>query len=175
MHILRWVFLSVCLGYVALVACNGRWQGNLIQTNYGTWIVDLERAPIWSPPPEPVYTTFQKDFKNSENFPTEDDSSFTIKRVIRVDWMIVDLLLYLWPITVINGLLYYFTRGRKRDFVLHLGLFVGIGLTAGAVLCVGLWMLFGGWGPPSPEFFGILGLAGGILGGLVSFKRGSLN
>lgn len=175
MHVLRWVLLLACLGCCAFVITNGRWEGHLIQANYGTWIVALDRAPIWAPPPEAVYATFQKDFKDSEKFPAEDASGFIIKRVLKDDWMILDFLLYLWPVTVISGLLYYATRGRKRDFVLHLGLFAGIGLTAGAVLCVGLWLLFGGWGPPAPQFFGILGLSGGIVGGLVSFKQGIPN
>jgi hypothetical protein len=120
-----------------------------------------------------VYGTFRKDFTGSEGFPAEGTPGLTIKRVLKVDWMAVDLLLYLWPVTVVGSLLYLAARGRRRDLVLHLGLSAGIGLTAGAVACVGFWLLFGGWGPPAPEFFGGLGLVGGIVGGLVSFKRES--
>jgi hypothetical protein len=60
---------------------------------------------------------------------------------------------------------------NQRDLILHLALAAGIGLTAGAVACIGLWLMFGGWGPLQPEVFGGLGLVLGILGGLVSFKR----
>jgi hypothetical protein len=167
---LRWTFLLVCFGCVALVAWNGRWEGRLTRTNF-TWIVDLGRAPIWLPPPEPTYGTFQKDFKESEGFPSEGTPGLTIKRVLKVDWMAVDLLLYLWPVSVIAGGLYLATRGTKRDLVLHIGLSAGIGLTGGALTCVGLWLLFGGWGPPAPEFFGGLGLAAGMLAGLVSYRE----
>jgi hypothetical protein len=172
MHFLRWLFLLVCLGCVALVGINGRWEGWLTGPNCA-WTVDLDRAPIWAPPPEPVYATFQKDFNESETFPPQGAPGLTIKRVLRVDRMAFDLLLSLWLATVICGVLYLATRGRRRDLVLHVGLFVGIGLTAGAITCVGLWLVFGGWGPPSPGFFGSLGLFGGIVGGLVSFRRES--
>jgi hypothetical protein len=172
MYGLRWVFLLACLGCVALVAWNGRWEGRLTRGGH-TWIVNLGRAPIWAPPPEPAHTTFQKDFKESEGLPAADTPGLTIKRVLKVDGMAVDLLLYLWPVTVVGGLLYLSTRGKRRDLALHLGLSAGIGLTAGAAVCFGLWLLFGGWGPPAPEFFGGLGLVGGIIGGRVSFKRGS--
>ena len=172
MHFLRWVFLLACLGCAALVAMNGRWEGRLAGAN-GTWILDLDRSPIWAPPPEPVYATFQKDFNDSATFPPQGAAGITIKRVLKVDWMALDLLLYLWLVTVVGGVLYLATRGRSRDLVLHVGLYAGIGLTAGAIVCVGLWLVFGGWGPPSPGFFGGLGLFGGIVGGLVSFKRES--
>jgi hypothetical protein len=165
MHFLRWLFLLVCLGCVALVGINGRWEGWLTGPNCA-WTVDLDRAPIWAPPPEP-------DFNESETFPPQGAPGLTIKRVLRVDRMAFDLLLSLWLATVICGVLYLATRGRRRDLVLHVGLFVGIGLTAGAITCVGLWLVFGGWGPPSPGFFGGLGLFGGIVAGLVSFRRES--
>jgi len=170
MYFLRWAFLLACLGCVALVAMNGRWNGRLTEASC-TWIVDLDRAPIWAPPPEPVYATFQKDFNESETFPPQDAPGLTITRVLRGDQMTIDLLLYLWPVTVICGVLYLAARGQRRDRVLHVGLSAGIGLTAGAITCVALLLIFGGWGPPVPWFFGGLGLFGGIVGGLVSFKR----
>jgi hypothetical protein len=68
--------------------------------------------------------------------------------VLKLDWMAVDLLLYLWLVTVVGGLLYLAVRGTRRDLVLHLGVSAEIGLTAGAAACIGLWLMFGGWGPP---------------------------
>jgi hypothetical protein len=169
---LRWIFLVACLGSSVLVAWSGRWEGRLTLGNH-TWIVDLGRAPVWAPPPDPPYARFQKDFTESEGFPAEDTPGFAIHRVLKLDWMAVDLLLYLWAVTVASGLLYLAMRGERRDLILHLGLSAGIGLTAGAAGCIGLWLLFGGWGAPSPEFFGALGLVGGVVVGLGSFKRGS--
>jgi hypothetical protein len=171
MYGLRWIFLVACLGSAALVAWSGRWEGRLTLGNH-TWIVDLGRAPVWAPPPDPPYARFQEDFKESERFPTEGTPGITIQRVLKLDWMAVDLLLYLWAVTVASGLLYLATRGERRDLILHLGLSAGIGLTAGAAACIGLWLMFGGWGPPFPEFFGGLGLVGGVVAGLGSFRRG---
>jgi hypothetical protein len=171
MYDLRWIFLVACLGAAAIVACNGRWEGRLTLENT-TWIVGLGRAPVWAPPPDPPYARFQEDFKDSEGFPAEGMPGITIQRVLKLDWMAVDLLLYLWAVTVASGLLYLAMRGERRDPILHLGLFAGIGLTAGAAACIGLWLLFGGWGPPDPELFGGLGLAVGLIVGLGSLKRG---
>ena len=167
---LRWVFLLACLGCVAVVAWNGRWEGRLTRGNH-TWIVDLDRTPVWTPPPDPSYARFQKDFKESQSFPAEETPDLAIRRALKLDWMAVDLLVYLWPVSVVAGLLYLATRGTRRDLILHLGLSAGIGLSAGAAACMGLWLLFGGWGPPVPEFFGGLGLVVSLVAGLASFKR----
>jgi hypothetical protein len=167
MHGLRWVFLLACFGGVAFAAWSGRWEGRLTSGNC-TWIMDLGRNPVWAPPPDPQYAQFQEHFRG--DFPTEAPKGLTIQRVLKLDWMAADLLLYLWAVTVAFGLLYLAVRGERRDLILHLGLSTGIGLTAGAAFCIGLWMLFGGWGPPTPEFFGGLGLVVGIISGLASFQ-----
>jgi hypothetical protein len=171
MYGLRWLFLVACLGCVAAVAWNGRWEGHLTRGNQ-TWLVDLGFAPVWAPPADPRYARFQEDFKESEGFPSEGTPGLTIERVLKFDWMAVDLLLSLWPVTVASGLLYLAVRGGRRDLILHLGLSTGIGLTAGAAACVGLWLLLGGWGPSSPEFAGGLGLVVGVVVGLGYFKPG---
>ena len=167
MRALRRIFVLACLGCVGLVASNGRWEGRLTRVTH-TWIVDLGRAPIWAPPPEPSYATFEKDFKASEGFPAEGTPGLTITRVLKTDWMAVDVLLYLWAVTLAAGLLYLATRRANRDLVLHLALSAGIGLSAAAVACGALWLSFGGWGPPAPALFGGLGLIAGIVGGFVS-------
>lgn len=171
MHALRCVFLLICVGCVAVVALNGRWEGHLTRGNH-TWIVNLRRAPVWMPPPNPPYSKFWEDFKRSEDFPAEGTSGLTIRRVLKLDWMAVDLLLYLWFVNVVCAVLYVSMRGGRRDLILHLGLSTGISLTAAAAACIGLWLLFGGWGPPAPAFFGGMGVVTGVFVGLVSYKRG---
>jgi hypothetical protein len=169
MYNLRWIFLVACLGCVAIVTLNGRWEGRLTLRNY-TWIVDLDRAPVWAPPPDPPYAKFQKVFKESDDFPAGGTPGLTIHRVLKLDSLAVDLLLYLWPVTFFSGLLYLALRGERRDLILHCGLSAGIGLTAGAVVCIGLWLLLGGWGPPLPDCCGSLALFVGIFVGIRSFK-----
>jgi hypothetical protein len=41
----------------------------------------------------------------------------------------------------------------------------------GAVSCIGLWIIMGGWGPAEPGLFGAVGLFGGILAGLAVWMR----
>jgi hypothetical protein len=169
MGVLRWIFVAACLSCIVVVAWNSRWEGSLTRTDH-TIIVDLGRSPVWAPPAVPPYSRFSKDFKDSQGFPDEDDPGLSIRRELKSDWMAVDLLLYLWLVTVVGGLLYLGVRGDRRDVVLHCGLSVGIGLTIAASVCVGLWLLCGGWGAPAPEFFGGLGLVGGLLVGLGSLR-----
>ena len=38
---------------------------------------------------------------------------------------------------------------------------IGAGLIAAAILCFLLWVAVGGWGPPSPLVFAVIGLIGG--------------
>jgi len=170
MGVLRWLFLAACFGCVVVVARDGRWEGYLSQVHH-IWIVDLEQAPVWDPPDMPSYARFREEFRGVEGFPSEGSPGKSIRRVLRWDWMAVDLLLSLWPVTVVGGLLYLVGRRGRRDLILHCGLSVGIGLSVAALMCMGFWLLLGGWGPPAPEFFGGLGLVLGLLGGLASFKR----
>ena len=169
MRFLRWAFLAACLGGSAPVVWNGRWQGELSHGNR-TWIIDLDRAPIWSPPANPTFARFTEAFKESKELPSEETPGVTTGRSLKVDEMIVELLLYFWLVTVATGFLYFAGRGQRRDRVLHVVLSVGIGLTAALVVCAGLWATLGGWGPPFPEFLGGLGLALGIVVGWRSGK-----
>ena len=54
----------------------------------------------------------------------------------------------LWPIFLLGRLRP--SWGRAMRF--------SLGLFAGAALCFGLWLVSGGWGPPSPLFFALLGV-----------------
>lgn len=171
MYGLRWIFLAACFGSVVITVWNGRWEGRL-SSRYNTFIIDLGRAPVWAPPPVPPHARFREVFKDLEVFPAQGTPGLTIQRVLKWDWMVVDLLLYLWLVTAASGLLYLALRGERRDRILHLGLWAGFGLTAGATACFGLWLMLGGWGPPDPEFFGGLGLVMGIIVGLWTFTRG---
>jgi hypothetical protein len=167
---LRRLLLVALLGCFAAVTLNGRWEGHLIHANH-IWIVDLPRSPLWAPPQAPTYGQFEDTFKDSKSFPEENDPGQSIQRVLKLDWMAFDFLLYLWAVTVIGGLVYLACRRARRDLILHLGMSAGVGLTIAAAASFALWLLVGGWGPPGPEFFGGLGLVAGILVGLVLFRR----
>lgn len=167
MRLLRFGFLLTCF---AMVLVNGVWQGRLTRMNH-TWIVDLGRAPVWAPPEVPRYERFAREFKGSDDFPAEAATGLTIERVLGVEWMAVSLLLHLWLLTVVGGLLYLVLRRERRDPVLHLALFTGLGMTASAAACFGVWLTFGGWGPPAPLLFAALGVAAGLPAGIASWRR----
>jgi hypothetical protein len=76
--------------------------------------------------------------------------------LLKWDWTLLDLLLYFWAFTVLFSAAYIASRCQRRDLVFHSVLGTAIGMTCGAALCLGLWLLFGGWAPPAPEFSGWL-------------------
>jgi hypothetical protein len=169
-NVLRWAFLVACFTCLVIVAWRGPWEGRLTQANH-TWIVDLGRAPVWTPPADSSYARFREVFEASQGLPVEGGQGITIRRVLKMDWMATELFLYLWLVTLVSGLGYLAVRRERRSLILHLGLAVGIGLTVGAAGCIGLWLLIGGWGAPAPNFFGGLGLVLGVVVGLASFNR----
>jgi len=136
-----------------------------------TWFIDLDRRPVWSPPDVPAYGQFQDVFKD---LPAEATPGLSITRALMWDWMLVDLLLYLWGVAAAFGILYLLARGRRRDPVLHGALCLGAAMMAAAAACFGLWLLVGGWGAPAPELFGLVGVAAGTLLAILTYKPASV-
>ena len=165
--ILRLLFLAAIMLCVWIVGAHGRWEGRL-STDGRTWIVHLARMPVWDPPRKPDYAQFRRDF---DDLPATRPPGTTIRRVLKWDWMALDLLLYVWAISAFFGSFYVAVRSADRDSVLHCAFSVAAGLTVAAAVCIGLWAIFGGWGPPEPLFFGTLGLLGGIAHGVATYRR----
>jgi hypothetical protein len=174
MIVVKSLFMSACFVCIAIVAWNGRWEGQLLESN-STWAVDLGRSPIWSPPPTPSFERFQKAFGSHRDFAGAFNPNYKIHRNLKLDWMVVDLLVYLWPATMFSGLCHLIGGKKHRDFVLYLGFTACIGLTTAFVSCFGLWLMVGGWGAPSPALFGSLGLILGLIAGQSTFDRGRSN
>jgi hypothetical protein len=168
MPLLRWSVLIACLACVAWVAARGRYEARLSQGNQ-TWIIDLERSPVWAPPPVPPYERFKNEFND---LPPQGSGN-TINRVLKLDWMAVDLFLDLWIVMLLGGICYWASRGTRRDWLLHCVAASGVGLTAGWACCAGMWLICGGWGPPIPELFAGVGLLIGAGVGLSSFTKRS--
>jgi CHASE2 domain-containing sensor protein len=97
-----------------------------------------------------------------------------IRPVLKWDQAIVEFLLYLWPVTVLFSAAYLAFRGPRRDIVFHCVLGVAIGLTCGAAFCLGILLLFGGWCPPWPEWFGLAGLGFGLFLALLDWSVGKV-
>jgi hypothetical protein len=170
MATLRTLFLAALMVCASLVSVRGRWEGGL-HLGGRTWYIDLDRRSIWNPPAVPTYGQFRSVF---DDLPAETTPGLTITRALKWDWMLVDLLLWLWGVTAIFGILYPLARGRRRDPVLHGALCVGAGMTAAAAACFGLWLLIGGWGAPAPELFGLVGVVAGTLLAILTYKPASV-
>ncbi len=98
-------------------------------------------------------------------------ASFNIERVHKWSWTLLDFVLLLLVIGVVVAALYLPFQHQVRDPVLHVTAWMGVGLMAGAFLCVLIWMIFGGWGPPMPLFFAAIGITVGILAAFVLWFR----
>jgi len=170
MNTLRWLLLGACLVSVAVVASKGYWEARLTDGN-SSWIISLNRGPIWRVPEMPAFADFQRAFGDTERFPAEEDPGTTVVRALNWEWTAADLLLYLWLVSAVAGSLYRLARGACRDFVLHLAMCVGIGMSIAAICCIALWVLVGGWGLPAPEVFGGTGLLVGLSVGVISCIR----
>ena len=147
------------------VVTEAQWESRLEHAG-GAYIFHAPRAPLWSPPPKASYSEFREAFSGSQGFPPEQSS--TVVRVLKWDWMLVEALLWLWAATGLASIVYL---GDERDWVLRAAVFACLGLTAGALASVGLWVVLGGWGPPMPEFFGVVGLVVGVACFVVTMRR----
>jgi hypothetical protein len=170
LKVLRLLFLMAFVGCLTMAAARAQWEGQFVVGNH-TWLIHLPRAPIWSPPDVPTYSEFQ----GFPDLPPASTPDLTIRRVLKWDWTIVELLLSVWGITVLFSAAYIVWRGERRDFLFHSILGAAIGMTSGAVLCLGVWLLCGGWAPPAPELFGLAGLVVGLFGALLDWAVGKVS
>jgi hypothetical protein len=159
MATLRLAFLLTLGILVAWTVARADWEANMTCGNR-TWILDLNRAPLWNAPPLPTHSQFRKTFAN---LPSVQPAGCSFSRILKWDWMLLEMLLCLWPVTIVFGFIYVTARTNRRDLVLHCTAGIGFGLTGAAVTWFILLLMFGGFGPPFPEFIGL----GGLMLGLV--------
>ena len=164
--VLRISFILTTTVLLLVTLFRGQWEGHL--KHQGTFTVDLPRAPVWSAPGLPTYATFQSTFTD---LPTQQPANSRIIRHLKWDWMFTDFALWFWGITAVVGILYVGIRGSNFDPFLHSVWHVGIGMTFAAFACLALWIVFGGWGPPSPVLFAVIGVVGGLLVGAKRARR----
>lgn len=166
--VIRGMFVIGSVGLLVAVSLRGQWEARLRTTDAGTFISHLPTTPVWQPPAVPAYHHFTEIF---DNLPAEQPNSSIIAIVTRWDWMALEVLLWFWLLASFIGVLYIMARGACVDTLLHFVLHLAIGLTLGAIACVGLWLMFGGWGPPAPLFFGTCGLILGIVLGVARLRQ----
>jgi len=93
----------------------------------------------------------------------------------RIDRRYLGVLLDLTRGVFVLATAYIAWRGQRRDVVFHCVLGTAIGITCAAVICLGFWLLFGGWGPPAPEWFGLAGLVAGLFLALLDWAVGKVS
>lgn len=147
----------------ATILNHGLWKGRYKSVQ--TWSIQLEPSPVWNPPSIPTYEQFHSQF---DALPKNQAQGTSLTRILKWDWMVVDFLVYFWGITTGVSVVYLGIRAKRRDPVLQFTLWIAAGLTGSAVTCVLLWGVIGGWGPPWPLLFGVVGL---ILGPIIGAKR----
>jgi len=82
--------------------------------------------------------------------------------------MFVHFALWLWPICSFVAIIYSTLSRRSPDLLLDVVWWTATCMTASAILCISLWIAFGGWGPPAPAFFALLGIT---IGPCIAFLR----
>jgi hypothetical protein len=166
MSYLRIVFVALLSGSALLMLTRGSWEGHLVRGNH-TSIISLSSRPVWSPPPVPSYETFRETFTD---LPLERAPGTDIVRVFRYDAAVFGFLLLAVASAGLCGLLHLLTRRGGRDAIFHYALFIAIGFIAAAATCFVVWLVVGGWGPPFPLAFALLGIGFGIYLGKRRWK-----
>jgi hypothetical protein len=165
---LRVLFLIAITGCLVSAAALAQWESRLLVGNCA-FIIDLREAPLWSPPDAPTYAEFREKFTDLP--PSGPRGPVFLKW----DRVLLDLLMHVWGVMALFSAAYIAWRGQRRDVVFHCVLGTAIGMTCAAVICLGFWLLFGGWGPPAPEWFGLAGLVAGLFLALLDWAVGKVS
>ncbi len=154
-------------GTVIWMAFHGRWESAyIVQEDHGSasYLMDLTSRPLWDQPSAPSIADFTQHFSGSS---LPNAGAITVYH--KWDWWALDVFM-IWLIgSLLIAPLAFIIFRRERA----LGVFarVGAGLIASALACFFLWLAIGGWGPPAPLFFAVIGLiAGGIWAGVYAKK-----
>ncbi|MEM7790385.1 MAG: hypothetical protein AAF546_03195 [Verrucomicrobiota bacterium] len=167
------VIVSLFLvGTLVWLAFHGRWESAyILQKEQGshTYLMDLSSRPLWDRPSAPSFADFAQHFSSSS---LPDSGEITVYH--KWDWWLLDVFM-IWLIgSLVIAPISFLAFRRDRA----LGVFarVGAGLIASAIACFVLWLAVGGWGPPAPLFFAIIGLVtGGIWAAIYAKKSPTAN
>lgn len=160
--VLRSSFLiSVGLMFV-LLGFHAPWSARLDPQPSHTFIMDLPRHPLWSPPSAPTLEQFEEVFE-SERFPR----SAAIH--VRVEWLelFFEMLGWLLLLVLCIAIIYLAVPDRRPEPVLQISCGIAAASIVGLIASIILWVIWGGWGPPCLEF---LLPAGFIIGAFVGWR-----
>jgi len=163
MRNLRNLFYALLAASFLLAVSCGSWEAHHVDSRFGgthTRIIPLPLSPLWAPPNTPSYQTFRDSFTD---LPANMPSETFIRRVARYDDTLFQLIAYVGASSLLCGIIYLATRRGRRDTLLHYVVSIAGGFVSSVILCVVMWLIFGGWSPPFPILFGIFGIASGLL------------
>ena len=152
------------MGTLFWMTFHGRWgSAYVVETDtlegevaLHRFLMDLDSRPLWDPPHAPARSAFEAHFSRGS---LPDGGVITVFHEwdlwlhgVLAAWWVGSLL-----IVPVSFLVY--RRNRALGSLARLG----AGLVVAALACLLLWLAIGGWGPPAPLFFGVMGLLGGSL------------
>ena len=82
----------------------------------------------------------------------------------------MNFFLFLALASLFFGAFSYVRPTGRRSLGVFLIRWVAASIVGAAAACIVLWLLVGGWGPPSPLFFACIGLVVGIWLGFVKWS-----
>lgn len=164
---LRLLFLACLASGTVLLLARVPWEARLrAPTADGTheWVIRLDRGPVWDPPPAPSREQFEEHFGRDK--PPASGGEITRK----ADWAEVfdEGMLGLWVIAFGSALAYHGLRGERTDLVFQICSRLAWTIPAWGLVCVLVWLVVGGWGPPCCPGFLSLGLLHGLVAGVSS-------
>jgi hypothetical protein len=168
----RICFLLAVFACIVLAAAFVQWNAEMEVGDRG-WNIQLGFAPLWNPPPLPAYSRFSESysaFGDDFEVPQKETPGSTITRYPILEGIVGNLFFYLWSVLFFFGVLYFVTRGEKRDPLFHYGVGIWFGVTAAGLI----YLAFSIIRPDEParrELFGYAGVLGGILVAARTWRR----
>lgn len=151
----RWIFAVLTAGVLTWAVLHVPWETKYFapgQARSNVAFVHAE-APLWAGPASLTASEFIALWPADSELRLDPAgrTETGINWEFLIEGLVASWVLYaglLWPV-------FFFARTRRAW---NRALRFSLGLFAGAALCFGLWLIFGGWGPPSPLLFALLGI-----------------
>jgi hypothetical protein len=163
--LIRFLFLSLAVASIIASIGFAHWESRLLRGNE-TFILDLPASAIWMSPRVPEYSEFEAMFNE---LPETQPANSTIGNRVRWDSVFLSFAVCVAGIGFIAAPVALFLK--NRDNIIYYWTCTAIGLIGGFVSSFLLWIVIGGWGPPFPVFFAVVGLVGGFGIGALTQRR----
>lgn len=152
----RWIFLILTIGVLVWSLHNVRWETRYTPPlGYPRFTISRGTSPLWAPPSEMTIAEFRETWSWADARPQIVESG---RVELLVNWeMALGGFAAIW--VIFGGLLWpVFRLGARWEPSWGRAARFSLGLLTGCASCFVLWLVFGGWGPPSPLFFALLGV-----------------